>query len=1181
MTHLPTPPGFSPMDRLRRAARIGAWGALLAAVAYAAMPLWLPRGWIARRMADDLSAQLRRQVSIGRLTVSWSGGLVLEDLAVRDRPGGPNEYLATVSRVRCAFEPLRRLFTERVPRLEIGNVHVWLVADRDGRLNIDDLRDRRGGRLPSLRYRLDDVTCRIRTPEVEQRFRIDSLDCVLDPVQGMLRLFAATGVVREPPAGAGPGTPRLSVDARVRVPRLKRGEHLQGEIRIAWQDLALTDLPVPLISRLPVEQLAGTSTGDLVLTTHPDLTMDYDLDVEMRGVRVAAPALNRTAQVPDARLRGEGRFDPNEDALSARTLSWESPGISVRGRSSGALPCLLLDADAEPSLTLRLQGEVRDWAALRRELPAVDAWAQQAGLQAEGPMGFQLDASFGRSTVWCEGSLDGLRCALAASPGGRPALRLAAGAVKQLRAVVVLDRRAGRMSVRRVDLRLAGLRLAGNAQWAVPAPVGPDEDAGPGLGEVARTLALEAAWRAESMGEALNMAPILLGQVRGLEWSGPCEGELKVAPGEDGSQVSLACSLPAAGRLRWLPLVDKAAGVDARLEVAGRVAHAREGQAQDLSCRLAVGGGTLRLEPGGRVWFQTPGPARDPAGWLQDLELKWDLDWSIDRPEELLRCCPVWTQAAVGPERVVRGAARARTSGAWRGGSTSRRLDWQAALEAGNLDVRWDEWLDKAAGEPLTLECTGRIDRRDDGREQMAEARAQGRFGRLEASVLWSTSGQARSDAGQVSLEVALTSVSDALRLSPGAGRRVAVWSPTGGFTARLDDVITDGAHQGRLVLDAGGLGLRHKEAGWGKDPGVASHLALRWNLMPGGAGGPTDWTLQVQGVEALLAGLEVRGAGLLAEIRRGRSGEAGWMPLGFRPLEARVAQAAARGQVRCDLETGDLWPSLRALMESTEAAGEADWCVEARACEDGLALNGRVDAGAAGWRVETGHRLVPVVRKPVGLPLTVDWEATLSGASELHGRRVALRRVGLALDGNELDLEGEVEVPLDRPGEAWLAGPCAAMVRLPSPAVLVSVFENSPLQPQEGCLEVEVRVLAESGKAALQGLTCRADELRFLLAGEPVCLDAILRSARGRRPSSSWPAAWGVPTRPSQAMCGRTRACRGRGWGSMPVGSTSPICSGPGRRSSRAWPGPGGPRGRPETATGCWARCAGWPGRA
>ena len=124
----------------RRAVRVLSAVPVLVAIVYAALPIWLPTGWLARRVADQLSADLNRPVRIGGVRVGWVRGVVFEDIAIADLPGSPNALLARASRVRCSLTPLTTLLTGKVNQLEIDNPRVWLVFDEQGRLtNLADL----------------------------------------------------------------------------------------------------------------------------------------------------------------------------------------------------------------------------------------------------------------------------------------------------------------------------------------------------------------------------------------------------------------------------------------------------------------------------------------------------------------------------------------------------------------------------------------------------------------------------------------------------------------------------------------------------------------------------------------------------------------------------------------------------------------------------------------------------------------------------------------------------------------------------------------------------------------------------------------------------------------------------------------------------------------------------------
>ena len=112
--------------------------ALLALAAYALLPFWLPTGAIRDKIVQRLQSQLGREVSIGSLTVDWSGGTVISDVQVLRRREVSPGLLIRIGRIRCPLEPFSILRGE-IPELRIEDADLFVMVDKDGRTNISDL----------------------------------------------------------------------------------------------------------------------------------------------------------------------------------------------------------------------------------------------------------------------------------------------------------------------------------------------------------------------------------------------------------------------------------------------------------------------------------------------------------------------------------------------------------------------------------------------------------------------------------------------------------------------------------------------------------------------------------------------------------------------------------------------------------------------------------------------------------------------------------------------------------------------------------------------------------------------------------------------------------------------------------------------------------------------------------
>ncbi|HDZ43012.1 MAG TPA: hypothetical protein ENH80_03625, partial [Phycisphaerae bacterium] len=61
----------------QKALRVAVFAVVLAGGAYVTMPWWLPTRWLGDLIAADLADKTGLDVQIGRVSVSWSGGVEL------------------------------------------------------------------------------------------------------------------------------------------------------------------------------------------------------------------------------------------------------------------------------------------------------------------------------------------------------------------------------------------------------------------------------------------------------------------------------------------------------------------------------------------------------------------------------------------------------------------------------------------------------------------------------------------------------------------------------------------------------------------------------------------------------------------------------------------------------------------------------------------------------------------------------------------------------------------------------------------------------------------------------------------------------------------------------------------------------------------------------------------------
>ena len=71
------------------------------AAAVLLLPWWFPTGWIRERIAREASTALGSAVSIGKVSLFWTGAEIA-DLTIENPPSFPGGPLLTVQRIRVA-----------------------------------------------------------------------------------------------------------------------------------------------------------------------------------------------------------------------------------------------------------------------------------------------------------------------------------------------------------------------------------------------------------------------------------------------------------------------------------------------------------------------------------------------------------------------------------------------------------------------------------------------------------------------------------------------------------------------------------------------------------------------------------------------------------------------------------------------------------------------------------------------------------------------------------------------------------------------------------------------------------------------------------------------------------------------------------------------------------------------
>ncbi|MBN1844349.1 MAG: hypothetical protein JW810_01615 [Sedimentisphaerales bacterium] len=380
--------------RLKRGIRILLCLFCLGTAGYALLPSCLPTGMVRSRLIAQLERDFQRRVQIGRIHISWSQGVRIEDLVIqRKAKFGPGPLLQ-IDRVHTAFRPWM-LLRQGLQTVYLEDVTLYVVAT-EKELNVIDLPP-----LEMSRLEVDRATVhfesRLNGLATESVFSVGAAVFLQDQRYGGTRWqLQATqqgqtgptlvsggqiGDFRVPDAGFG-GANRQNLTLNVQELDLR-------PLRLdRWLNLALDRSERPAGEPLPVcTALGGVCSAALQLENvdEGDLQISGDFKTSNVQVQLLSPRWEapRTFEPADWSGQIELAVDPIGPAIRCPRFRLEGPGLLIAGQGLyDARP----DALTGVSLTIE-QGrlEPNQWIAC---LPAdlVEPYRDALG---SGPIEFQ------------------------------------------------------------------------------------------------------------------------------------------------------------------------------------------------------------------------------------------------------------------------------------------------------------------------------------------------------------------------------------------------------------------------------------------------------------------------------------------------------------------------------------------------------------------------------------------------------------------------------------------------------------------------------------------------------------------------------------------------------------------------------------------------------------------------
>ncbi len=1083
-------------QRPRRWAPFAGFLVVVLAVLYVALPWWLPTDWIRRQVEAQLAADLNRPVHLGAVRASWRHGIVLEQLEISERQGAPNPLLARAGQICFALTPLTTAFTGRVQQIAVSDAEMWIVRDAEGRLNLDDLGNQRPSRLPSWHYLLEDAACHVWTSEARQTFRIDRLECDMEPASGLLRVFGQAEVARLPRWPGESNLGRFNLHARLIVPRLKRDEDLTGEVRAEWSNLALTDLPLMFIPRLPIQQVSGSTGGQLRLATRPDLTIDYSLGISLAGVSVIREGLDVPAQVPDAELRCGGRWDPNprSDTIVLSDFEYETRAIRVRRAGRAGEPAVLIDRDSDTPFRMSLQGNIKDWAALRTEFPEIDAFARSVGAQLAGSADFEFGLTQQREedrvliAIEARDSqlkIEGREGTLADADRGLP---------KSLHFEMTQNRVTRQMSQPDVRVKLGDVEMRLRSEMDIPDPQ--PADLVQWLADTLPTLNSEVTLQVPRLEQLVRILPVLR-RVNGSEsWRGPARATVSIQPEEYASRLKISVVTQSDTSVLVADVLNKEPGRPLTLDAGTLIPHLATGSLPEVWFDLNYGPSRLllakpKLTPLAYSFRFLDSTAGDAAPVAADLGVELPLhgdhvEGLRSLAPALARLLPPELEFSGGVDLVARGAVSYRPN------------DWVVRSEleviADALAVHWPERFEKSAASPLKLGLSQRLRVLNGVREQAFTGSVTAPPGSVAGVFAFTGNGssEASDDLEQVSVEADVTDIAGLLRMIPAAGPQVERFRPVGGFSLQVSATLTAERQIVAATVEATRSGLVVPGSdGFEKPPGVPATITMQWEGTTRPAEGEQTWRLA--GARGTLAGIDVtelRGEVVVGATQPMAAGLGRDMLRRARRVPAlKSAVLETSGTIHFGPELQRLHPAPRRWAEQYGLTGSSQWNMQVRAEPGSLHASGRVVADEAGFAVPIEHDFVARVRKPSDAPAGMAFDVQATRA--LEGFHVEAKRIALALDGNHFVTSGTAKLAESSPGN-WDATEfdLATQVSLEEPVRLLRWVPRSLLSDASGACRAEFRAVRDSGTTRLRAGEIEFTDFRLRAGQDPIRLD-------------------------------------------------------------------------------------------
>lgn len=460
----------------QRLLRLGATGSMVLVLAAVTLPWWLPGGWLATRVEQDLSAKLGTAVHVGGLSFSWASGITVKHLSVAQPPGFGDEPLLTAPRVRIGLSPLGVLLDGKVNWMTIEQPAVRIVARPDGQLNLLLIHPPKF-KIEARRTSLLAGSVTVVSPD-GKTFRLRLADAQIYAQRlNPLGRVTMTGHLDQPGTAA-------TVFADISV------DGSDANVSVGFFDLDLSALDIARLANSPLKHLGGRARGQLSVPVHQGAIRGGKLDVQVADLDVQPASGVALPVLPSARLTIEGDVDLAARVADLRHVTVAGAGVELSGH--GAFNLSLLEGNWLGVHNLRLTGRADPQALL-----ALAGRSADLPVGMTGPVGIELAYERFDQDISARLVLDATDAAVTvAGQTAKPA-----GTALQCQLKASCDPRTWQFNLDNTELRLGGNRFVGR-------------------GAIANIRRLATLWQSPDHVWTLEE---LWGEVAALEWSGQME----------------------------------------------------------------------------------------------------------------------------------------------------------------------------------------------------------------------------------------------------------------------------------------------------------------------------------------------------------------------------------------------------------------------------------------------------------------------------------------------------------------------------------------------------------------------------------------------------------------------------------------------------------------------------------